>query len=147
MLLPGNWLATMQAQDRTFVDYLIASVLKGTPVDWRTFAVSGVSDVDDARSIELLLGGGHLTLFEREVSKGDREADLRQRIRAFLAEACEVYDLILIDLPVNWFSWTSKIIAASGGIVVTGLNSIPGLRQIAETLTTVGVTGSRDIVS
>jgi pilus assembly protein CpaE len=47
------------------------------------------------------------------------------------------YDLILIDLPVNWFSWTSKIIAASGGIVVTGLNSIPGLRQIAETLTTV----------
>ena len=97
MLLPGNWLATMQAQDRTFVDYLIASVLKGTPVDWRTFAVSGVSDVDDARSIELLLGGGHLTLFEREVSKGDREADLRQRIRAFLAEACEVYDLILID--------------------------------------------------
>ena len=97
MLLPGNWLATMQAQDRTFVDYLIASVLKGAPVDWRTFVVSGVSDVDDARSIELLLGGGHLTLFEREVSKGDREADLRQRIRTFLAEACEVYDLILID--------------------------------------------------
>ena len=47
------------------------------------------------------------------------------------------YDLILIDLPVNWFSWTPKIIAASGGIVVTGVNSIPGLRQIAETLTTV----------
>jgi pilus assembly protein CpaE len=47
------------------------------------------------------------------------------------------YDLILIDLPVSWFSWTSKIIAASGGIVVTGVNSIPGLRQIAETLTTV----------
>ena len=47
------------------------------------------------------------------------------------------YDLILIDLPVSWFSWTSKIIAASGGIVVTGLNSIPCLRQIAETLTTV----------
>jgi pilus assembly protein CpaE len=47
------------------------------------------------------------------------------------------YDLILIDLPVNWLSWTSKIIAASGGIVVTGVNSIPGLRQIAETLTTV----------
>jgi len=47
------------------------------------------------------------------------------------------YDLILIDLPVNWFSWTSKIIAASGGIVVTGVNSIPGLRQIAEALKAV----------
>ena len=47
------------------------------------------------------------------------------------------YDLILIDLPVNWSSWTSKIIAASGGILVTGTNTIPGLRQIAEALTTV----------
>jgi pilus assembly protein CpaE len=47
------------------------------------------------------------------------------------------YDLILIDLPVNWFSWTSKIVAASGGIVVTGVNSIPGLRQIAEALKVV----------
>ena len=70
MLLPGNWLATMQAQDRTFVDYLIASVLKGTPVELADVrSSSGVSDVDDARSIDLLLGGGHLTLFEREVSK------------------------------------------------------------------------------
>ena len=50
------------------------------------------------------------------------------------------YDLILIDLPVNWFSWTSKIISASAGIVVTGLNSIPGLRQTAEALTTVRAT-------
>jgi chromosome partitioning protein len=97
MLLPGHWLATIQAQNHTFVDYLIAAVLKRAPVDWRTLAVSGVSDVDDARSIDVLLGGGHLTLFEREVSKGSRESDLRQRIRAFLSEAREVYDLILID--------------------------------------------------
>src|SRR5436190_20025158 len=97
MLMSLNWLATIQGENRTFVDYLIAVVLKGAPSSWRTFVISGVSDVDDARSIDLLLGGGHLTLFEREVSKGDREADLRQRIRAFLAEACEVYDLILID--------------------------------------------------
>ena len=61
----------MQAQGRTFVDYLIAVVLKAAPANWRTFVVSGVSDVDDARSIDLLLGGGHLTLFEREVSKGE----------------------------------------------------------------------------
>lgn len=97
MLMPGHWIETMQAQNRTIVDYLIASVLKAQPVDWRTLAVSGVSDVDDARSIDLLLGGGHLTLFEREVSRGSHEADLRHHIRAFLAEAREVYDLILID--------------------------------------------------
>jgi len=97
MLLPGSWLATMQEQNRTFVDYLIAKVLRGASDDWRSFAVSGVSDVDDARSIDLLLGGGHLTLFEREVSKGYHEAHLRHQIRAFLGEARALYDLILID--------------------------------------------------
>jgi chromosome partitioning protein len=98
MLISPEWLATIQGQSRTFVDYLIAVVLKGgAPASWRTFVVSNVSDVDDARSIDLLLGGGHLTLFEREVSKGGHEAGLRLAIRAFLAEARHAYDLILID--------------------------------------------------
>jgi pilus assembly protein CpaE len=47
------------------------------------------------------------------------------------------YQLILIDLPLTWFSWTSQIVAASDGVIVTGVNSIPGLRQIAETLAAV----------
>jgi chromosome partitioning protein len=98
MLISPDWLATIQGQSRTFVDYLIAVVLKGgAPASWRTFVISNVPDVDDARSIDLLLGGGHLTLFEREVSKGGHEAGLRLAIRAFLAEARHAYDLILID--------------------------------------------------
>ena len=48
------------------------------------------------------------------------------------------YQLILIDLPVTWFSWTPAILSASDGIVVTGVNTIPGLRQTAETLAAVG---------
>jgi pilus assembly protein CpaE len=50
------------------------------------------------------------------------------------------YDLIMIDFPLSWYSWTPKIIAASSGIIVSGVNSIPGLRQIAETLTTLRTT-------
>lgn len=97
MLIAPNWLASIQGQSRTFVDYLIAVVLRAAPASWQAFVVTGVSDVDDARSIDLLLGGGHLTLFEREVSKGSHEAALRLAIRGFLAEASEAYDLILID--------------------------------------------------
>lgn len=97
MLIAPDWLRTIQAQGRTFVDYLIAVTLKGASADWRTFVVQDVSDVDDARSIDLLLGGGHLTLFEREVSKGSREADLRMAIRTFLTEVRDSYDIILID--------------------------------------------------
>jgi chromosome partitioning protein len=97
MLISPDWLGAIQAQGWSFVDYLIAVVLKAAPVSSRTFVVKGVSDVDDARSIDLLLGGGHLTLFEREVSKGGHETDLRLAIRAFLAETRDAYDIILID--------------------------------------------------
>src|SRR5262249_31602156 len=41
------------------------------------------------------------------------------------------YDLVLIDLPVPWFGWTSDIIANSDGVVVTGFNTLPCLRQTA----------------
>jgi pilus assembly protein CpaE len=47
------------------------------------------------------------------------------------------YDLVLVDLPVAWFSWTSPVIANSDAAVVTGINTIPCLRQIAETLEAV----------
>lgn len=47
------------------------------------------------------------------------------------------YQLILIDLPATWFTWTSQIVSASDGVIVTGVNTIPGLRQTAETLAVV----------
>ena len=47
------------------------------------------------------------------------------------------YDLIVIDLPVTWFAWTMQVIAASDGVIVTGINTIPGLRQMAETVAAV----------
>ena len=71
--------------------------------------VSGVSDVDDARSIDLLPSDTHLTLFEREVSKGDHEVWLRRTVGALLTEARSLYDLVLIDsapgLSVLTESW------------------------------------------
>lgn len=47
------------------------------------------------------------------------------------------YDLIIIDFPATWFAWTPQIIAGSDGVLVTGLNSVPGLRQLAEAVTVV----------
>ena len=73
MLMRPDWVETVQRQGRTVVDYFIAAVLKDEPMQLDGVRVSGVSDVDDARTIDLMPGGGHLTLFEREVSKGERE--------------------------------------------------------------------------
>jgi pilus assembly protein CpaE len=44
------------------------------------------------------------------------------------------YAYIVIDLPLSVHAWTIPLLAASKGILVTGLNTIPGLRQIEETL-------------
>jgi chromosome partitioning protein len=94
MLLRRHWLETIQNDGRTFVDYLIGAILTSEAVRWQDFVAEGVSDVDDARSVSLMLGGGHLTLFEREVAKGN---GLRQTVRGFLAEARLAYDVVLID--------------------------------------------------
>jgi pilus assembly protein CpaE len=45
------------------------------------------------------------------------------------------YDLILLDLPVPWFNWTRQLLSAAEVALVTGLNTIPGLRQVVESLT------------
>jgi pilus assembly protein CpaE len=47
------------------------------------------------------------------------------------------YDIVLIDLPLAWFKWTPHVIAASDAVIVTGANTIPGLRRMAETVVTV----------
>jgi pilus assembly protein CpaE len=44
------------------------------------------------------------------------------------------YDLIFIDFPVTCYDWTAQVISACDGAVITGLNTIPNLRQVLETL-------------
>src|SRR5262249_17146244 len=71
-------LEAVQSAGRTIVDYLVGAVLKDTATSWRDFVITDVSDVDvdDARSIALMPSDTALTLFEREVSKGDHESRL-----------------------------------------------------------------------
>ena len=97
MLLAQDILETAQTGGRTIVDFLIASVLKPQPARWQDFVAADASDVDDARSIHLLPSDTQLTLFEREVSKGEHERELRKVVGALLKEARAAYDIVLID--------------------------------------------------
>jgi pilus assembly protein CpaE len=47
------------------------------------------------------------------------------------------YEVIFVDLPVAWLDWTRQILSVSDLAVVTGVNTIPGLRQVAETIKVV----------
>src|SRR5215510_4077886 len=44
------------------------------------------------------------------------------------------YDLVIINVPPAWFDWTDQILGVCDLAIVPGLNNVPGLRQIAETL-------------
>ena len=48
-----------------------------------------------------------------------------EALDALFSMIAKRYDLVFIDLPVTWFSWTTQIIAACDGAVITGLNTIP----------------------
>ena len=52
----------------------------------------------------------------------------------FLEMVLEKYNYIVFDLPVSWFSWTIPILESSDAIIMTGINTIPCLRQMRATL-------------
>ena len=43
------------------------------------------------------------------------------------------YDLLVIDLPPLWFEWTAQVLSVCDLAIITGLNTVPGLRQISGT--------------
>jgi pilus assembly protein CpaE len=57
-----------------------------------------------------------------------------EALSALFDRMAQRYATIIIDLPLSIHSWTLPLLAASKGILVTGLNTIPGLRQIEETV-------------
>jgi pilus assembly protein CpaE len=57
-----------------------------------------------------------------------------EALSALFDRMAQRYATIIIDLPLSVHAWTLPLLAASKGILVTGLNTIPGLRQIDETL-------------
>jgi pilus assembly protein CpaE len=81
--------------------------------------------------------GSGLSVFAAPRNR-QRSVDLTiEALDAFFEKVAQTYDVILVDLPPEWRPWTVHVLAASHGIVVTGVNVIPGLRQIVETLAAI----------
>ena len=99
MLMSMPSLRKLQSDGRTLVDYLVATVLRGTTAEWTDFVVGGVSDVDDAKTVYLMPSDMQLTLFEREVSKESLHGRLRAAIGGLLSRARIVFDVVLVDCP------------------------------------------------
>lgn len=65
-----------------------------------------------------------------------------EALDALLTMIAGCYDLVLIACPLPWFSWTRQIIGASDAAIITGINTIPCLRQVCETLDMVRTSGA-----
>ena len=57
-----------------------------------------------------------------------------EALSALFERLAHHYATIIVDLPVSAHAWLIPLLAASEGILVTGVNTITGLRQTAETL-------------
>jgi chromosome partitioning protein len=99
MLMTPKNLRKLQSENRTIVDYLVATVLRGGEAEWTGFVVGGVSDVDDAKSVYLMPSDMQLTLLEREVSREALHGRLRASIAQLLGRAKIVFDVVLVDCP------------------------------------------------
>jgi pilus assembly protein CpaE len=93
----------------------------------------------DAQLFEIFISrhSSGLDVFAAPRSKFD-VADLEvAALDALFEMIAQRYELILIDLPVTWFAWTGPLITNSNAVVVTGINTIPCLRQLSQTLASV----------
>ena len=123
-------------------------------LDFQTSHVCDYLDIDPRLQIQEILARPERLdeqLFELFVSHHACGLDVFAAPRSKL-DVCEInaevldplfkmmadkYDFIMLDLPVPWFSWTGLTLANSDAIVVTGINTIPCLRQMRATLDAV----------
>jgi pilus assembly protein CpaE len=86
-----------------------------------------------------------IDIFAAPRSKFSSEKIDIHALDALLTMIAARFDLILIIFPLHWFAWMPQIIAASDGAIVAGTNTIPGLRQVSETIALVRSSGSAEL--
>jgi pilus assembly protein CpaE len=93
----------------------------------------------DAQLLEIFISrhSSGVHVFAAPRSRFDSSALNISALDVFFDMVSARYDLILIDFPVTWFAWTDQVLLASRGIVVSGINSIPGLRQLSHRVAAV----------
>lgn len=83
-----------------------------------------------------------IDIFAAPRSKFSSENINIHALDALLTMIAARYDLIFIIFPLHWFAWTPQIIAASDAAIIVGTNTIPGLRQVSETIALIRSNGS-----
>ena len=82
-----------------------------------------------------------LDVFASRFSHIGLEAIQPDVVFTFIDAIASRYDAILFDLPVQWLTWTDNLLLGSDAVIVSGADSVPGLRRLAATLGRIDALG------
>jgi chromosome partitioning protein len=120
-----DWLRNMcwdfaQQNKLTLVDFFVSACRNAVPgpVDCANYMIKSVSDVREARSVELIPGNMELALFESAFIEAGGQKKLAAAVQALLQMARSTHDVVLIDcspglsaLTLSWLEHADVLLS------------------------------------
>jgi chromosome partitioning protein len=109
-----------EQKKRTLVDFFVTACRNGFPdaVDCANFMIDAVSDVREARTIELIPGNMQLAPFESLFVEAGGQKRLAAAVHTLLLMARSIYDVVLIDcspgfssLTLSWLEYADALLS------------------------------------
>jgi chromosome partitioning protein len=97
-----------EQKKRTLVDFFVSACrdTASAAVDYANYMLNAVSDVREARTIELIPGNMQLAPFEASFVEAGGQKRLAAAVHALLLMARSIYDVVLIDCSPGFSSLT-----------------------------------------
>jgi chromosome partitioning protein len=122
-----------QHNKRTLVDYFVAACRNSDsgPLDAAHYMIRQVSDVREARSVELIPGNMELALFESAFLEVGGQKRLTSAAQTLLQMARETYDVVLIDCSPGLTTLTLSWLQHADALLCPVTPNYLGIRSLA----------------
>jgi chromosome partitioning protein len=132
-----------QHSKRTLVDFFVSACRNASPdsVDCANYMIRQVTDVREARSVELIPGNMELALFESAFIEVGGQKRLAAAVQALLLMVRDTHDVVLIDcspglsaLTLCWLQHTDALLCpvTPNYLGIRSLAVFPRLRELFE---------------
>jgi chromosome partitioning protein len=119
-----------QHHKRTLVDFFVAACRKGT-VNVADYAIGSVSDVQEARSVDLMPGNMELALFESAFVEAGGQKRLAEAVHDLLQLARSTHDVVLIDCSPGLSALTLSWLQHADALLSPITPNFLGIRSLA----------------
>jgi chromosome partitioning protein len=122
-----------QHNKRTLVDFFVAACRNSSPgsVDFVNYIIRQVSDVREARSVELIPGNMELALFESAFIEAGGQKKLSAAARTLLQMVRQTFDVVLIDCSPGLSALTLAWLEHADALLSPVTPNYLGIRSLA----------------